>query len=83
MFRQVDAGFAATLYKYGRGATWGGLVMITAKWDQRQGVPGFGYYWVPKTMLHQYIHTLLRPAGAGLRAYIHTLGRMKRLKRST
>ena len=41
MFRQVDAGFAATLYKYGRGATWGGLVMITAKWDrgQGQGVP--------------------------------------------
>ena len=39
MFRQVDAGFAATLYKYGRGATWGGLVMITAKWDRGQGVP--------------------------------------------
>ena len=36
MFRQVDAGFAATLYKYGRGATWGGLVMITAKWDRGQ-----------------------------------------------
>ena len=37
MFRQVDAGFAATLYKYGRGATWGGLVMITAKWGHGQG----------------------------------------------
>jgi hypothetical protein len=37
-----------------------------------------GYYQVPKTMLHQYIHTLLRPAGAGLRAYIHTLRRYRK-----
>ena len=42
-----------------------------------------GYIWFRSLVPAAYIHTPRRPARAGLWAYIHTLGRMKQLKRST